>query len=90
MLAEGDSRFACHRELSSIHHEWASSRGMTVMAEEGYESDTLTAIYTPNGISGSTLVSTVKDYLNVQLSVGYGKTKDEAFRIASMVCPSCR
>ena len=84
MLAEGDERFERHRDVAQMHREWAKAKGMSIMAEEGYESDTVTAIYLPDGIPGSAFVSAIKEHLNVQLSAGYGKTKDEAFRIASM------
>jgi len=84
MLAEGDARFERHRNLSGMHRDWAHKHGLQVMAEPGFESPTVTAIALPKGISGPDFVSAARTYLNVQLTAGYGPTRDDAFRIAAM------
>ena len=84
MLAEGDARFERHRNLSRMQREWARKHGLEVMAEPGFQSPTVTAISLPEGITGPDFVSAARQHLNVQLTPGYGPTRDGAFRIAAM------
>ena len=67
-----------------MQREWARQHGLRVMAEPGFESPTVTAIYLPDHIPGPAFVAAARDLLNVQLAPGYGPTQARAFRIAAM------
>ncbi len=84
MKREGDRRFKRHRNLASMHREWAAAHGLRLIAQPGYESLTVSAICLPRHVSGSAFVAKARALLNVQLGAGYGDTKDRAFRIAAM------
>ncbi len=83
ILAEGAAaRFARHAKLARIVRQWARSR-FALFAEEGYESETLTCVANTRQIS----VAKLNDELGrqwVQISNGYGKLKEQTFRIAHM------
>ena len=84
MKREGDQRFQRHRNLALMQREWATEHCLRLMAQPGYESLTVSAICLPRHIPGSDFVAKARALLNVQLSAGYGDTKDRAFRIAAM------
>lgn len=84
MLAEGPARFRRHAAASDLHRNWATSRGLGILAQPGWESPTVTAIALPVGVAGPELVQAAKRHLNVVLAPGYGKTRDGMFRIAAM------
>jgi len=81
--AEGpEQRFARHAALAAITQEWAR-RHFALFAEEGYESPTLTCVANTRGIS----VADLNRELGRQqatISNGYGKLKEQTFRIAHM------
>ncbi len=84
MKREGDQRFKRHHNLAQMQRDWATAHGLSLMAKPGYESLTVSAICLPDHISGSDFVARAKALLNVQLGLGYGDTRDRAFRIAAM------
>ena len=84
MKAEGDRRFERHQNLTRLHRTWAEKHGLSLLAEPGFESPTVSAIHLPKGVSGPDFVAAARTLLNVQLAPGYGSTKDGAFRIAAM------
>ncbi len=83
ILAEGpERRFARHAALAEIVRGWAR-RHFALFAEEGYESPTLTCVANSRGIS----VAELNRELGAQhatISNGYGKLKEQTFRIAHM------
>jgi predicted phosphoserine aminotransferase len=84
MLAEGmDKRYARHAEMAQIVRKWATDKGFELFAEPGYESLTLTTVKNNKGIS----VADLNKELGTRgfaISNGYGKLKEETFRIAHM------
>ena len=84
MLSEGmENRYRRHREMAEYVRDWAN-RYFALFAEKGYESVTVTAVKNTRNIS-------VKDHLIAELgkrgfaiSNGYGKLKEQTFRIAHM------
>jgi aspartate aminotransferase-like enzyme len=83
ILAETPARrYERHAYLASIVQDWARKR-FAVFAEEGYESPTLTCVTNTRGISVSDLNRELAKQ-QVQISNGYGKLKEKAFRIAHM------
>ena len=83
ILAEGiESRFARHAMLAGIVRAWAREH-FALFAEEGFESATVTCVRNTRGIS----VAEVNRELGEQwamISNGYGRLKEQTFRIAHM------
>ena len=83
ILEEGiEARFERHAYLASITQEWAR-RHFALFAEEGYASPTITCVKNSRGFS----VADLNGELGKQwamLSNGYGKLKEETFRIGHM------
>jgi predicted phosphoserine aminotransferase len=90
IFAEGiEARFARHAELARLSQEWAVSRGMNLMAEEGYRSPTVTTVENTHNLD----IGEMNRYLRergMEVSNGYGVYKGKAFRIGHMgeVLPS--
>lgn len=84
IFAEGlAARFERHARLARRTQEWALSRGFDLMAEENYRSNTVTTVTNTREISiGALNLALAKE--DMEISNGYGKYKDKAFRIAHM------
>jgi aspartate aminotransferase-like enzyme len=83
MFSEGlEERFARHAMLAGIVQRWARER-FGIFAPDGYESATVTCVSNTRGIS----VADLNRELGRQwamISNGYGKLKEQTFRIAHM------
>ena len=83
ILAEGiESRYARHATLAKIVQAWAREH-FALLAEEGFASATVTCVRNTRGIS----VADLNRELGAQyatISNGYGKLKEQTFRIAHM------
>jgi len=77
-----ENRFARHEQLAVRVREWANAH-FKVLAKEGYQSATVTAIENTRGIDVGALVKALEadGYL---IGNGYGDLKDKTFRIAHM------
>ncbi|MFH1848830.1 MAG: alanine--glyoxylate aminotransferase family protein [archaeon] len=83
MFAEGlENRFARHTKMAEICREWAR-RHFGLYPEAGYESDTLTVIRNTRQIDVSNLNAELAKKGKC-IANGYGKIKDETFRIAHL------
>lgn len=83
ILAEGlEKRFARHREMADYVRSWAKEN-FALFAQEGYQSDTVTAIKNTKGISIVGLNEELSKR-GAMISNGYGKLKEQTFRIAHM------
>lgn len=84
IFAEGlAARFERHMRLALRTQEWALERGFELMAEEGYRSHTVTTVTNTLGVD----IEALNGFLaasEMEISNGYGKYKDKAFRIAHM------
>jgi predicted phosphoserine aminotransferase len=84
ILAEGlDNRFARHEHMANMTRDWALEMGYGLFAEEGYRSPTVTTVHNTRG----TDIKALNKFLatrGLTLSDGYGKLKDNTFRIAHM------
>jgi predicted phosphoserine aminotransferase len=84
ILAEGlENRFARHEQMARMTRDWAVELGFGLFAETGYESPTVTTVANTRKVN----VKDLNKYLATQgltLSDGYGKLKDNTFRIAHM------
>jgi aspartate aminotransferase-like enzyme len=83
ILAEGlEARFARHLEMAEATREWAR-RHFAIYAEDGFSSDTLTAVRNTRGIDVSALNRELRNR-GALIGTGYGKAQAETFRIAHM------
>lgn len=81
-LAAGlETRYARHLQMAQVCRQWATDRGFALFPEAGYESVTLTTVSNTRGIS----ITGLNDELGKRgymISAGYGRLKDQTFRIA--------
>ncbi len=83
-----DARFARHKKLAQMTHDWAAKHGFTLFPEKGYESVTLTCVNNGAKQGGRVvdvpkLQKLVKDQ-GFLIDGGYGKIKGTTFRISNM------
>ncbi len=76
------AREARHRQMAERTRAWAKER-FALFPEEGYESITLTAIRNTRGVDVPALNRSLAER-GVVIGNGYGRLKDETFRIAHM------
>ena len=77
-----EERFARHAEGAKLVHEWAEKH-FSLLAKEGYRSNTVTCINNTTGFSFSDLNKELGNR-GYTISNGYGPFKDKTFRIAHM------
>ncbi|MDT8719058.1 alanine--glyoxylate aminotransferase family protein [Clostridium sp. 19966] len=83
IMEEGiENRFARHKEMAQIVRAWAK-KYFDLFADEKYLSNTVTAIKNTRGIDVGALNKALGER-GFQISNGYGKLKDNTFRIAHM------
>ena len=83
ILDEGvEERFARHAKLAEITQAWARKH-FALFAEEGYASPTITCVKNTRGISVADLNKELGKQ-GAMLSNGYGKLKEETFRVGHM------
>jgi predicted phosphoserine aminotransferase len=83
-----EGRWERHRVMAERTYAWVdemAGRGIAleIMAPDGYRSPTVTTIRLPNGWSGPRVAAEAKSR-GFQIATGYGRLKDEAFRIGHM------
>jgi predicted phosphoserine aminotransferase len=83
-----EGRWERHRVMAERMYAWVdemAGRGIAleIMAPDGYRSPTVTTIRLPNGWSGPRVAAEAKSR-GFQIATGYGRLKDEAFRIGHM------
>lgn len=84
ILVEGlENRFQRHAETARYVQRWALER-FDIFPEEGYWSNTLTTIKNTRGISIAELNETLLEKHDCVISNGYGKLKEQTFRISHM------
>ncbi len=84
LLAEGiENVWDKHRKMADFVREWAK-KNFALYCDEQYASDTLTCIRNTKGIKVAETIKTLQEKHNAIFGNGYGKTKEEAFRISHM------
>jgi aspartate aminotransferase-like enzyme len=84
LLAEGmENVWARHKEMAEFVRGWAKDR-FALFCEEKYASDTLTTIKNTRGINVAEVIKAIQEKHNTVFGNGYGKLKEETFRIAHM------
>ncbi len=84
LLAEGmENVWARHKQMGDFARGWAKER-FGLFCEEKYASNTLTAIKNTRGINVAETISAIQEKHNTIFGNGYGKLKEQTFRIAHM------
>jgi predicted phosphoserine aminotransferase len=79
-----DNRLARHRRLAERTWSWCDDLGLRMLVEDrSFRSPTVTTIVCPDGWTGPKVASAVKQR-GYQVATGYGRMKDESFRIGHM------
>ncbi len=83
-----EARWARHAAMAERTWAWVDEMRdhgveMSVLAPEGYRSPTVTTIRVPEGWTGPSLAAAMRER-GYTISPGYGKLKDETFRIGHM------
>lgn len=84
IFAEGlEARYARHAFCGQMSREWAVANRFGLMAESGYESDTVTTVENGRGLD----IGKLNGFLGsqeMQVANGYGPYRGKAFRIGHM------
>ena len=84
IFCEGlEERFDRHRHLAGLTQQWALKNGFALASECGYRSPTVTNVANTRNVDIGALNRYLADH-DMQISNGYGKFKNKAFRIAHM------
>ena len=75
--------WARHKEMGDYVRGWAKEN-FELFCEEKYASNTLTAVKNSKGIDVAATIKALQAKHNTVFGNGYGKLKQEAFRIAHM------
>lgn len=79
-----EQRFARHRELNGIVHEWGKSHGFEFFAPEGYRSLSLTCFANNKDVDIAAWNKRLREKHKLVIDGGYGKIKGKTFRISNM------
>jgi predicted phosphoserine aminotransferase len=82
--AEGmDARITRHRAMAERTWEWCATMGLETLAQPPFRGPTVTAVKVPAGWTGPQVAAAVKQH-GYQIATGYGRMKDDTFRIGHM------
>ncbi|MFZ9010613.1 MAG: pyridoxal-phosphate-dependent aminotransferase family protein [Anaerohalosphaeraceae bacterium] len=85
LLEEGmENVWKRHQEMADYVRGWGTEQGFELFPQAGYESNTLTAFKNTRGIDVAAVNKGLQEKHNVVFGNGYGKLKNETFRIAHM------
>jgi aspartate aminotransferase-like enzyme len=85
MLAEGmDAIYARHRRLARMTRDGIRALGLELLASEGVESDTVTAVKIPEGIDGSRFTRVAREQFETVFAGGQGPLAGKIFRFGHM------
>ena len=84
LLAEGMEKvWQRHKQMGDFVRAWAKEK-FDIFPEEKYASNTLTAVKNTRGINVAETINAIQEKHNTVFGNGYGKLKEETFRIAHM------
>ncbi len=84
LVKEGmENVWARHKEMAEFVRAWAKER-FDIFCEDQYASNTLTTVKNTRGINVAETIKAVQAKHNTVFGNGYGKLKEETFRIAHM------
>jgi aspartate aminotransferase-like enzyme len=84
LLKEGmENVWERHKKMAGFVRGWAKEKH-DLFCEEKYASDTLTTVKNTRGINVAETINKIQQKHNTIFGNGYGKLKEETFRIAHM------
>jgi aspartate aminotransferase-like enzyme len=84
LVKEGmENVWARHKQMADFVRAWAK-KNFELFCEETYASNTLTTIKNTRGINVAETINAIQEKHNTIFGNGYGKLKEQAFRIAHM------
>ena len=84
LLEEGmENVWARHKKMAEFVREWAKKQ-FDLFAPEEYASNTLTAVKNTRDINVAEVINAIQQKHNTVFGNGYGKLKEQTFRIAHM------
>ena len=85
LMEEGlENVFARHNRMANAVRAAVAAWGMRPIAEEGWYSDTVTAVKVPEGFDGNEVVRHAYKHYNLALSISLAKIAGQAFRIGHL------
>jgi len=85
MFEEGmDNVYARHHRLATKTRNGVKAMGLQLLATEGIESDTVTAIRLPEGIDGQKLLNVAQDEFNTVFAGGQGSLRGKIIRFGHL------
>jgi aspartate aminotransferase-like enzyme len=85
MLKEGlQNIFARHKRVADKARAWVKARGLRLVPEEKYASNTVTAVHVPDDIDESKFRTTLRTEYKVEIAGGQSTMKGKVFRIGHL------
>ena len=85
MLKEGlQNIFARHTRIANKARAWVKSKGLKLVPEEKFASNTVTAVHAPEDIDETKFRSILRTEYKVEIAGGQGAMKGKAFRIGHL------
>ena len=85
ILEEGvEARFERHARMGAAFRAGIGAMGLSLVAEPGAESPTVTCVRLPEGVVPKEVVARVEADHNIQIAGGMGELKDATVRIGHM------
>jgi aspartate aminotransferase-like enzyme len=85
ILAEGaETVYQRHARVGTLTRQGIRSLGLSLVAEESFASNTVTAVWIPNGIGGKELVQTLRENYDTEVGGGQAHLAGRIFRIGHM------
>ncbi len=85
MLAEGaEAVYERHAQVAALTRQGVQSLGLSLVADERFASNTVTAVWIPDGIDGKKLVRTLRENYDTEVGGGQAHLAGRIFRIGHM------
>lgn len=85
MFEEGlDNVYQRHRDLARMTREGVRSLGLELLAGEGIESDTVTAVKIPDGVDGIEFLKVAREEFDTVFAGGQGPLRGQIFRFGHL------
>jgi aspartate aminotransferase-like enzyme len=73
-----------HRRLGALTRERVRAAGLELLAEDGFESDTVTAFFPPSGVTSGEMLALLRDEYGVEAQGGQAHLADRLVRVGHM------
>jgi aspartate aminotransferase-like enzyme len=73
-----------HRRIAAMTRQGIRDAGLDLLAAKGYESDTVTAFFPPDGVSSKTMLAMLRDGYRVEAQAGQAHLAEAVVRVGHM------